>query len=121
MGKLVLIVDDSTFMRQLVSLTLQRAGYEVIEGSNGQEGLEQLSNHRVNLIISDVHMPVMDGTTFVKHVRETVTNGFTPILMLTTESNEARKQEVKAAGATGWIEKPFDPNVLLQTIAKVVR
>ena len=121
MGKLVLIVDDSTFMRELVASILRRAGYEVLEGSNGQEGLKQLDDHRVNLIISDVNMPVMDGFTFVKQVRASAANEFTPILMLTTESNEEKKKEGKAAGASGWVVKPFDPPLLLQTIAKVVR
>ena len=121
MGKLVLIIDDSTFMRELVASTLKRAGYEVIEGSNGQEGLDRLGENRVNLIISDVNMPVMDGLTFVKNVRSSTANEFTPILMLTTESSEERKKEGKAAGATGWIVKPFDPPQFLQTISKVVR
>lgn len=121
MGKLVLIVDDSVFMRQLLTATLTQAGYEVIEGSNGQEGLDQLDGHRVNLIISDVNMPVMDGLTFVKQVRAGGTNEFTPVLMLTTESSEEKKREGKVAGATGWIVKPFEPNQFLQIIAKVVR
>ena len=121
MGKTVLIVDDSTSMRQMVSFTLKEAGFGVLEGGNGQEGLSQLSGKdRVELIITDLNMPVMDGFTFIRNVRGLPAYKFTPILMLTTESQMEKKQEGKAAGATGWIVKPFNPNQLLQVIAKVL-
>lgn len=121
MSKTVLIVDDSTSMRQMVSMTLKEAGFIVLEGGNGQEGLNKLAGGtKVQLIVSDLNMPVMDGITFIKHVRQKPEYKFIPILMLTTESQEGKKQEGKAAGATGWIVKPFDPQQLLKVIAKVL-
>jgi two-component system chemotaxis response regulator CheY len=122
MSKTALVVDDSVSMRQMVAFTLREAGYEVLEGTNGQEGLNALSGpERVDLIITDLNMPVMDGIGFIKGARALAGTRFTPILMLTTESQESRKQEGKAAGATGWLVKPFDPEKLLQVVAKVVR
>jgi two-component system chemotaxis response regulator CheY len=106
-------------MRQMVAYTLQQAGFAVLEGGDGQQGLARLQGQRVDLIITDVNMPVMDGLTFVKQVRALPTYKFTPILMLTTESQASMRQQGKAAGATGWLVKPFDPNQILQVIAKV--
>jgi two-component system chemotaxis response regulator CheY len=103
----------------MVTYTLQQAGFAVLEGGDGQQGLAQLQGQRVDLIITDVNMPVMDGITFVKQVRTLPTYKFTPILMLTTESQGNMRQQGKAAGATGWLVKPFDPNQILQIIAKV--
>lgn len=120
MGKTALVVDDSPSMRQLVSYTLGGAGFEVLQGGNGQEGLGQLDNARVQLIVADLNMPVMDGIRFIREVRARAANKFTPILMLTTESQDSKKQEGKAAGATGWLVKPFDPDQLLQVVKKVV-
>lgn len=120
MGKTALVVDDSPSMRQLVSYTLGEAGFEVLQGGNGQEGLGQLDNARVQLIVTDLNMPVMDGIRFIREVRARAANKFTPILMLTTESQDSKKQEGKAAGATGWLVKPFDPDQLLQVVKKVV-
>jgi two-component system chemotaxis response regulator CheY len=119
-SKTVLIVDDSTSMRQMVAYTLKQAGFGVIEGSNGQEALQKLDTQRVELIITDLNMPVMDGITFIKHVRSRASSKGTPVLMLTTESQESKRQEGKAAGATGWIVKPFHPDKLLNTIARVL-
>lgn len=119
MSKTVLVVDDSASMRQMVAYTLQQAGFAVLEGGDGQQGLARLQGQRVDLIITDVNMPVMDGLTFVKQVRALPTYKFTPILMLTTESQASMRQQGKAAGATGWLVKPFDPNQILQVIAKV--
>lgn len=107
-------------MRQLVSYTLGEAGFEVLQGGNGQEGLGQLDEARVQLIVTDLNMPVMDGIKFIREVRARAANKFTPILMLTTESQDSKKQEGKAAGATGWLVKPFDPQQLLQVVKKVV-
>lgn len=121
MSKTVLVVDDSTSMRQMVSFTLKESGFEVIEGSNGQEALSQAQGKPLNLVITDLNMPVMDGMTLIRQLRAKPEYKFTPILMLTTESQDARKQEGKAAGATGWIVKPFNPEQLLQVVAKVVR
>lgn len=121
MSKTVLVVDDSTSMRQMVSFTLKEAGFDVIEGTNGQEALTQVQGKSVNLVITDLNMPVMDGMTLIRQLRAQPSFKFTPILMLTTESQDAKKQEGKAAGATGWIVKPFNPEQLLQVVAKVVR
>ncbi len=110
-------------MRQMVGFTLRGAGFQVIEGANGQEALDRVagvSGGRVDLIITDLNMPVMDGLTFIRQARTRPTLRFTPILMLTTESQESRKAEGKAAGATGWIVKPFHPDQLLKVIGKVL-
>jgi two-component system chemotaxis response regulator CheY len=121
MAKTILIVDDSTSIRQVVAFTLKQAGFAVVEGSNGKEGLAQLeAAQRVDLIVTDLNMPVMDGITFIKHVRSRPSSKGTPVLMLTTESQDSKKQEGKAAGATGWLVKPFHPEKLLQTIARVL-
>ena len=121
MSKKVLIVDDSASMRQMVSFTLKKAGFDVVEGGNGQEALDRISSAgKVDLIITDLNMPVMDGLTFIKSARTRPGLKFTPILMLTTEGHESRKQEGKAAGATGWIVKPFQPDQLLKVIEKVL-
>lgn len=123
MGKTALIVDDSNSMRQMVCFALKGAGFTIIEGGNGQEALDRLSaapGGKVDLIITDLNMPVMDGLTFIKQVRSRPLCKFTPILMLTTESGENRKSEGKAAGATGWIVKPFHPEQLLKVIDKVL-
>ena len=117
----VLIVDDSVSMRQMVSFTLRQGGFEVIEVGHGQEALEKLaSTSSVDLIITDLNMPVMDGITFIQNVRKRPALMRKPILMLTTEGLASKKEQGKAAGATGWIVKPFDPEKLLTTIAKVL-
>lgn len=121
MSKTVLVVDDSTSMRQMVSFTMKEAGFDVIEGANGQEALANVQGKPVNLVITDLNMPVMDGMTLIRQLRAQPEFKFTPILMLTTESQDTKKQEGKAAGATGWIVKPFNPTQLLQVVAKVVR
>ena len=120
MSKTVLVVDDSVSMRQMVCFTLKAAGHTVLEGQNGQEGLQKLDGQKVNLVITDLNMPVMDGLTFIRQIRSRPQYKFTPILMLTTESQESKKTEGKTAGATGWIVKPFNPQQLLQIIAKVL-
>jgi two-component system chemotaxis response regulator CheY len=121
MSKTALVVDDSTSIRQMVTFTLKEAGFTVIEGSQGEEALKNVEGQAVDLVITDLNMPVMDGMTLIKNLRAKPQFKFTPILMLTTESQDARKQEGKAAGATGWIVKPFEPEKLLQVVAKVVR
>ncbi len=115
-----LIVDDSTSMRQMVGFTLREGGFEVIEAEHGQDALDKLKNTTVDIIITDLNMPVMDGITLIKNLRKQPTLKSKPILMLTTEGLSTKKEEGKAAGATGWIIKPFDPEKLLQTIAKVL-
>ena len=120
MGKTVLVVDDSTSMRQMIAFTLKGAGFSVVEGGNGQEGLQKLDGQKVDLVISDLNMPVMNGMDMIRQIRTRPQYKFTPILMLTTESQESKKAEGKAAGATGWIVKPFNPQQLLQVIGKVL-
>lgn len=116
----ILAVDDSASMRQIVSFTLQGAGYEVVEACDGQDALNKARQNQVDLVLSDVNMPVMDGITLIKNLRTLPNYKFTPILMLTTESAADKKGEGKAAGATGWIVKPFNPDQLLNTIKKVL-
>ena len=116
----ILAVDDSASMRQMVSFTLQGAGYEVVEASDGQDALNKAKMNQVDLVLSDVNMPIMDGISLIKNLRTLPDYKFTPILMLTTESAADKKSEGKAAGATGWIVKPFNPDQLLNTIKKVL-
>ena len=119
--KKILAVDDSASMRQMVSFTLKKAGFDVTEAKDGQEALEIAKSSQFDVVISDVNMPVMDGITLVQNLRTLPQFKFTPILMLTTESGTDKKTEGKAAGATGWIVKPFNPEQLLAVIKKVVR
>ena len=116
----ILTVDDSTSMRQMVSFTLKGVGYEVVESVDGVQALEIAKERTFDLVVTDVNMPNMDGITLIKELRNLPDYKFTPILMLTTESATEKKQEGKAAGATGWIVKPFDPEQLLSTIKKVL-
>jgi two-component system, chemotaxis family, chemotaxis protein CheY len=116
----VLTVDDSVSLRRLVTATLSAAGHEVAEAANGAEGLEVAKRTAFKLVISDLNMPIMDGLTFIKHVRNLPAYKFTPILVLTTEMDPAKKKAAKDAGATGWLVKPFDPEQLLATIRKVL-
>ena len=116
----ILAVDDSTSMRQMVSFTLKGAGYDVVEAGDGNEALSIAQGNTVDLVVTDVNMPRMDGITLIKELRALPDYEFTPILMLTTESNVAKKQEGKDAGATGWIVKPFDPDQLILTVKTVL-
>lgn len=120
MAKRVLIADDSVSMRQLLSYTLQDAQFEVLEAENGQQALDKAKGELLDLIITDLNMPVMDGVTLIRNARALPNTRYVPILMLTTESEMQKKMEAKAAGATGWIVKPFDPAKLLAVIGKVV-
>lgn len=120
MAKTILIVDDSEMMRQMVSFTLREANYEVLVAVDGQDALQKVNGQKVDLILTDLNMPVMDGITFIRNVRESAATRYVPILMLTTESQAEKKLEGKAAGATGWIVKPFDPPKLLAVITKVL-
>jgi len=120
MAKTILIVDDSVSVRQLVSLVLKGAGYDVIEGSDGKDALARLTGQKVHLIISDVNMPNMDGISFVKALKLLPAYKFTPVIMLTTESQEQKKKEGQAAGAKAWIVKPFKPEQMLGAVAKLV-
>ena len=121
MTKTALIVDDSTTMRRMIGLTLREAGFTVIEGANGQEGLRHLDGAAVDIIVTDVHMPVMDGLSMVAAVRQRQEHRFTPILILTTEKSDDMKQRGKQAGASGWIVKPFDPRQLHEVVCRLLR
>jgi two-component system chemotaxis response regulator CheY len=116
----ILAVDDSASMRGMVALTLRSAGFEVSEAENGQLGLDSAAAARFDLVLADVNMPVMDGITMVRELRARPDYKGVPILMLTTESNTDKKMEGKAAGATGWLVKPFDPDQLLATVRRVL-
>lgn len=120
MSKTILIVDDSASVRQVVGLALRGAGYDVIEGVDGKDALTKLDGRKVNLIISDVNMPNMDGISFVKEAKKLSSYKFTPIIMLTTESQEAKKAEAQAAGAKAWVVKPFKPEQMLAAVSKLV-
>lgn len=116
----ILAVDDSASLRQMVCFTLKEAGYTVVEAADGKEALDKAQGMKADLVLSDVNMPRMDGITLVKQLRLLPNYKFTPILMLTTESTTEKKQEGKAAGATGWIVKPFNPDQLLSTVKRVL-
>lgn len=116
----ILLVDDSTSMREMVSFTLREAGHEVSEAEDGVEALEFARKALVNLVITDVNMPNMDGITLTSELRTLDNYRFIPILILTTETGTAKKEQGKVAGATGWIEKPFDPDHLLATVNRVL-
>jgi two-component system, chemotaxis family, chemotaxis protein CheY len=115
-----LIVDDSVTMREMLTATLRRAGFDVDQGANGQEGLACLDKRAVELVITDLTMPVMDGLTFIKQVRTRARYRSTPILMLTTDSQPTTLQAGKAAGASAWLPKPFNPTRLLAVIGKLL-
>ncbi|MFZ1804084.1 MAG: response regulator [Nitrospira sp.] len=121
MGKTALIVDDSRTMRQMVAFTLTNAGFTVVEAEDGKDAVNKVSGGaKMDIVVTDLNMPEMDGIALIKELRKMSTFKFTPILMLTTESAMEKKKEGKEAGATGWIVKPFNPEVLLKTIAKVL-
>lgn len=120
MAKMVLTVDDSASIRQMVAFTLKSAGYDVIEAADGNAGLAQAKSNNVQLILTDQNMPGMDGLTLIKSLRALPNFKAIPILMLTTESSDAMKSQGRAAGATGWLVKPFDPQKLLEVVRKVI-
>ena len=119
MGKKIVAVDDSKTIRDVVSFTLQSAGHEVRAAEDGQHGLNILGSSRVDLIITDLNMPKMDGIALIRALRSHPVHRTTPILILTTESDAAKKAEGKAAGATGWLVKPFVPERLLELVSKL--
>jgi len=116
----ILAVDDSASMRSMVAFTLRGAGHDVDEADNGQAALDTARGTKFDLVLADVNMPVMDGISMVREMRTMAGYSGVPILMLTTESNVEKKMEGKAAGATGWLVKPFDPDQLLATVARVL-
>jgi len=120
MAKVIMTADDSASIRQMVSFTIKQQGYEVIEAVDGQDALTKLASQKVDLLLTDLNMPNLDGIGLIKGVRAGGPNKFIPIIMLTTESVDAKKAAGKAAGATGWIVKPFKPEQLVAVIKKVL-
>jgi two-component system, chemotaxis family, chemotaxis protein CheY len=121
MPKVILSVDDSRSIRQMVSFTLTQAGYQVLEAVDGKDALTKLAVSNVDMVITDLNMPNMNGIELIREVRKQTKFKFIPIIMLTTESQDATKQEGKAAGATGWIVKPFNATQLVDVVKKVLR
>jgi two-component system, chemotaxis family, chemotaxis protein CheY len=121
MAKTILIVDDSASFRQVVAIILRSAGYDVVEAQDGKHGLAKLAEKRAHLIISDINMPVMDGFEFLKAVKAMPDYKFTPVVMLTTESAQAKVQQGKASGAKAWMVKPFDPPQILAVVKQLVQ
>ena len=120
MAKTILIVDDSASLRVVVSIALKSAGYDVIEACDGKDALTKLTGQKIHMIISDVNMPNMDGITLVKAIKQLAAYKFTPIIMLTTESQDEKKKQGQEAGAKAWVLKPFKPDQLLGVVQKLV-
>jgi len=120
MQKTILTAEDSASIRQLMNQTLVDAGHRVIEARNGREALDQMAKHRVGMLITDLNMPEMDGLNLIRNVRKDQGNRFLPILMLTSENLEQRREEVKSAGASAWIAKPFKPAQLVKVVQMIL-
>jgi len=120
MAKTILIVDDSASLRQVVSIALKGAGYDVIEACDGKDALGKLDGKKIHLIISDVNMPNMDGISFLKAAKQLPAYKFTPVIMLTTEASDGKKAEGQAAGAKAWVVKPFQPAQMLAAVTKLI-
>jgi two-component system chemotaxis response regulator CheY len=120
MAKTIRVVDDSASLRNVVGIALKGAGYDVIEAADGKDALAKLTGQKVHLIVSDVNMPNMDGITLVRELKKLPNYKFTPIMMLTTESQPEKKQAARDAGAKAWLLKPFQPPMLLDAVAKLV-
>lgn len=119
MAKRIMAVDDSATIRQILSASLVNAGYDVVEAVDGQDALKKIESENINMMITDLNMPKMDGIELIRHLRKDGIHRFLPIIMLTTESQEEKKKQGKAAGASGWIVKPFTPNQLLAVVKMV--
>ena len=119
MGKRILTIDDSKTMRDMLMLTLAEAGFDVLQAVDGQDGLDVLGNEQVDVVITDINMPRMDGYEVIRQLRRNPSHKTTPILVLTTESEAEKKNLAREAGATGWMVKPFDPDRLIATVRKV--
>jgi two-component system chemotaxis response regulator CheY len=118
MTKTVMVVDDSSSFRTVVKLALQKSGYEVVEASDGRDALAKLTGRKINLVVCDINMPQMDGITFVKQMKASAMHKFTPVIMLTTETQQSKKDEARAAGAKGWLTKPFQTAQLVEAVNK---
>ena len=121
MPKIILIVDDSSSIRAVVSFTLKNAGHEVFEAIDGEDALKHLDGKKIDIIITDLYMPLLDGIGLIREARKLEHYKFIPMILLTTESQETKKQEARQAGATGWIVKPFVPEKLLSVVDKLAR
>lgn len=121
MSKKIMTVDDAASVRQLVSFTLSKEGYDIVEASNGKDAVNKLAGTSVDMVVTDLNMPEMDGIQLIRQIRANPKYRYIPIIMLTTESQAGKKQEGKAAGATGWIVKPFQPEQLVAVVKKVLR
>jgi two-component system chemotaxis response regulator CheY len=121
MNKTILVVDDSQSLRNLVRLVLENEGFRILLAENGKDALEKMTSEEIQLLVTDLHMPVMDGMELVRNVRKLETYRFVPILILTTETNSQIKIRAKELGATGWITKPFDNKKLIKVIKRVLR
>jgi two-component system, chemotaxis family, chemotaxis protein CheY len=120
MAKTILAVDDSGSLRQMVAFSLKAAGYDVVSAVDGQDGLNKAKEKTVDLVLTDQNMPIMDGLTLITNLRSLASYQKVPILMLTTESSDEMKAKGKAAGANGWLVKPFDPKRLIEVVQKVI-
>jgi two-component system, chemotaxis family, chemotaxis protein CheY len=120
MAKTILAVDDSGSLRQMVAFSLKAAGYDVVSAVDGQDGLNKAKEKTVDLVLTDQNMPIMDGLTLITNLRGLASYQKVPILMLTTESSDEMKAKGKAAGANGWLVKPFDPKRLIEVVQKVI-
>jgi len=121
MNKTILVVDDSYSIRKSVSFFLTEAGFEIISAEDGQKALSFFDGRKIDLLLTDLHMPNMNGIELIKNVRELESYKRLPILLLTTETLKNKKLEAKKAGATGWLNKPFDQEKLYNVINKLVR
>jgi len=119
MAKTIMIVDDAPSVRQVVSMALRGAGYEVVEASNGKDAVSKLDGRKLNLVICDLNMPQMDGLQFLEVIRAQQNYRFTPVIMLTTETADDKKARARSAGAKAWLTKPFQPSTMLEAVAKV--
>jgi two-component system chemotaxis response regulator CheY len=120
MSKVIMTADDSASVRQMVSFTLKQNGYTVVEAVDGKDALQKIQAQKVDMLITDLNMPNLDGIGLIRGVRALPSYKFIPIVMLTTESQDSKKQEGKSAGATGWIVKPFQPDQLIAVVKKVL-
>ena len=120
MAKMILTVEDSTSLREMIAFVLKEAGYKVLEAKDGQDALDKINGTPVDMVITDLNMPVMNGIELTKSLRATPKYKFIPIVFLTTESQVQKKDAAKEAGATGWIVKPFKPEQLLKVIKRVL-
>lgn len=120
MRKRILAVDDSISMREMVSFTLSEAGFDVVTAVDGLDGVKKLDGTAFDMVITDLNMPNLDGIEFIKKLRQISAYKFIPVIMLTTESETSKKMAGRAAGANGWIVKPFKPEQLLSVVNKVI-